>query len=174
MDRKIMELEEILWIRSAHVVREDYARWVMDYDLCVSLLEKQIPDPQGPWKLTTEGLKARIERLNYLRNWTFKRIIRAGVSAPALSTNTPVNSIVQAIRGREIGLKKSMTKELEGGLFGYFDSVPFDILCWRAQQFYGTELNRGSTQQLVPGYLQHPRNSGEYLMGFRSNRRVLI
>lgn len=162
MDRKIMELEEILWIQSAHVVREDYARWVMDYDLCVSLLEKQIPDPQGPWKLTTEGLEARIERLNYLRNWTFKRIIRAGVSAPALSTNTPVNSIVQAIRGREIGLKKSMTKELEGGLFGYFETVPFDIFDWRAQQFYGTELNRGSTQQLVPGYLQHPRNNGEY------------
>ncbi|CAL1680954.1 unnamed protein product [Lasius platythorax] len=54
-----------------------------------------------------------------------------------------------------------MTKELEGGLFGNFDSAPFDILCWRAQKFYETELNRGSKQQLVPGYLQHPRNNAE-------------
>lgn len=47
------------------------------------------------------------------------------MNVPAVSTNTPVNSIVQMIHGCEIGLKKSHTDTLNYQLWAMkFDAVP--------------------------------------------------
>ncbi|KAM0733640.1 hypothetical protein ACS0PU_013189 [Formica fusca] len=105
----IARLEQYLW--------EDFIRvnsacscelWEDECLKCLDGLEAQyrIRVSEG---LAIRSLLDRIARLQSLRHSLRKQYKCLDACVPALSSNIPVNSVVQVIQGREIGLNKSYT-----------------------------------------------------------------
>lgn len=86
---------------------------------------------------------ARIARLKKTRKSLRKRFLRIDTSVSALSRNTPMNSIVQAIHGREVGLKEPHTADLYDCLSIHNIFLSFDYYEWRVRNFCVTEFNPG-------------------------------
>src|SRR5580765_1302802 len=112
-EEHIAQLEKYLWALSIRIyIRKDldlYEFWEYQYNKCIDWLQKQLRIPCEHYGF----LEARISRLENLRKWVRRRVIREGVNVPAISTNTSLNSFVQEIQSREIGLSKSRTIMLE-------------------------------------------------------------
>ena len=133
-NKEIDDLERYLWNNFLWVdLKKLYAEWEEQCDYCIELMEQQNEfERKGDLCDYFDVLfRARIARIEGLRYSLRRRFVRVGVSVPALSKNTPVNSIVQAIHGREIGLKKRHTNELSSYLnkqnFGGFNGMePFE------------------------------------------------
>src|SRR5580765_2605956 len=107
-NEEIDDLERYLWNHFLWVdLKKLYAEWEERCDHCIELMELQNQfERKGDLCNYFDVLfRARIARIEGLRYSLRRRFVRVGVSVPALSRNTPVNSIVQAIHGREIGLK---------------------------------------------------------------------
>lgn len=112
-EERIARLEKYLWALSIRIYicknSDLYEFWEYLYNKCIEWFQKQLRIPCEHYGF----LEARISRLENLRKWVRRRVIREGVSVPAISTNTPLNSFVQEIQSREIGLNKSRTIMLE-------------------------------------------------------------
>lgn len=103
-------------------------------DKCIDWLEGQQPPRdryhgnERPEKIVIEDLQswtARIARLEERKQVLRRLCLSVDTSVPALSSNTCINSIVQAIHGREIGFKKPYTEKLYDNLFEHnmYDTI---------------------------------------------------
>ena len=86
--------------------------WEKECLKCLEWLEEQYRLKMLQQGHGIQSLVSRIARLEGLRHSLRKRYKSVDVRIPALSTNIPINSIVQMVQGREIGLKKSHTRSL--------------------------------------------------------------
>lgn len=110
----IARLEQYLW---EFYIEVDSAcscgLWERTCLECLEWLEEQYRLAILQQRRGIQSLFGRIARLESLRHSLRKRYKPIDVRVPALSTNTPVTSLVQMIQGREIGLKKSNTIDLD-------------------------------------------------------------
>jgi len=141
--------------------KKSYSKWEVECDRCIDLLEGQCAPLSGYCeyygeidpKLLIGDPQSRTVRI--ARREAKRKLLRRHyvTSVPALSTNTRVNSIVQAIHGREIGFKKSHTKKLYDCLFTHNMYLsPLDFFDWRVHHFHVTELNPGCNEAWFEGY----------------------
>ena len=128
MNAEILKINVFDGKHPNEIDKHSYLLWEWDCDKCIDLLEGHCSqntlacagltkNPKNFLITHLHSRTARIARLERMRKFLRTYYLSVDTSVPALSTNASVNSIIQEIRGREIGLKKRRTAALNNYLY---------------------------------------------------------